>query len=269
MRRPDETTRCGAGLVEFPVTLWSVVLEAKSAEPERARRAIGELCAHYREAIVAYFQVKCRHWQDGEDLAGDFIAHLLERNQLASFDPQGCPRFRLYLSAALKHFFYDWVRKRAAAKRGDGTPDESFERLREGGIEFPCDDAQLNRAVDLAFARSVHQRVMAALKAKMPDPQRFAALSDFIPFEQGEDTSQEAAKRIGLSAAAFRKAVFDQRRNYVQFFRAEVASTVGGAQKEAEDEASQLLDLLPEAVAVETRPGTAAPTPRNAKPWIP
>src|SRR5207248_7352797 len=114
------------------------------------------------------------------------------------------------------NFFRDWIRTHQAGKRGDGVPDDSVERLREEGVEFPADDAQLQRAVDLGFARLVHQRVMSTLEQKAADPKRFAALRDFIPFEHGSDTYEKAAKQLGLSAAVLRKAVFDQRKRYVQ-----------------------------------------------------
>jgi len=230
-----------------------MVLEAKQADPERAQKALGELCVHYREAILDYFRLKCRHHQDTQDLASAFVAHLLERRRLGSFDRESCPQFRAYLSVSLKNFFGDWLDKRNAMKRGDGTPDESLENLREAGVELRSDDVQLHRAVDLGIARLVHQRVMAALETKATDPHRFMVLREFVPFEHGSETYEEAARNLGLSTEAMRKAVFDLRRSYVRSFRAEVAPTVRNVRREVDDETSILLELLPEAVVLESR----------------
>ncbi len=269
MSSPDQTTNSpGGGPVQFPATLWTVVIEAKDGEPERAQNAIGQLCVHYREAMLGYFRLKCRHQQDAEDLTGEFIEHLLERSNLGSFDRQDCPRFRAYLSVALRNFFGDWLKKRGAAKRGDGSPDASVDLLSQHGFEFPVDDSQLKRAVDLGFARLVHQRVMAALGKKAPELKRFAVLREFIPFEHGSDSCEQAGRQLGLSAGAFRKAVFDQRKSYVQLFRAEVAATVRSVRRDVDDEASELLDLLPEAVALERVNAPRPEASRNANPPI-
>jgi len=269
MTEPNETTQSGlGGPVHFPATLWTVVLEAKQSEPDRAQKAVGQLAAHYREAILDYFRLKCRHHEDAEDLTGDFIAHLLERSSLVSFDKEACPRFRAYLSVALRNFFGDWLRKRAAAKRGDGTSDESVELLREGGVEFAMDDAQLRRAVDLGFTRLVHQRVMKILKDKAQNPKRFEVLRDFIPFEHGSESYEQTARQMGLTLGAFRKAVFDQRKSYVQLFRAEVAPTVRSVRVDLDAEARDLLELLPEAVVLEDHPGLMHPSRCNARAQI-
>ena len=269
MKTANET--CGstdAGPVQFPPTLWTIVLEAKQLEPERAQEALGKLCVHYREAIHDYFQLKCRHHHDAEDLASAFIAHLLERKRLGAFDRGSGSRFRAYLSVALKNYFIDWVKKRNAGKRGDGKPEESIELLREAGIESSAEDPQLKRAVDLGMTRVIHRGVMAALAEKASDKERFEVLRYFIPYEHGAETHEKAAKQLNLSATALRKAVFDLRKNYVQQFRAAIVPTVRNARGEMDDEARELLDLLPEAIAQEIceKTGkTMANSPKESK----
>jgi DNA-directed RNA polymerase specialized sigma24 family protein len=260
MKHSEETTDSGsAGPVRFPATLWTIVLEARNAAPERAQEALGELCVHYREAILGYFRLKCRHQQDAEDLTSGFIAHLLERRRLGSFEPGSCPRFRAYLSVALRNFFGDWLDKRNAGKRGDGKPDESIELRLESGREGSADDPQLKRAVDLGIARTVHERVMAALKEKASDPRRFEVLREFIPFEHGKETHEQAAQRLELSSLALRQAILRLRRDYVQQFRAALAPSVRNVRRELEDETSELLKLLPEAVALATHQLSSSP----------
>src|SRR4030095_974949 len=118
---------------QFPPTLWTMVLDAKKADTQRAELALGELCVYYWESIRSYFQLKCRHAQDAEDLASAFVEHLLKRKRLGSLAREYCPRLRAYLSIALRNFFSDWIDQQRAAKRGSGQPEESVEVLREAG----------------------------------------------------------------------------------------------------------------------------------------
>jgi RNA polymerase sigma-70 factor (ECF subfamily) len=257
MKRLDESAPSGSDVaLPFPPTLWTVVVEAKHDDPERARKALGELCVHYRGAILGYFLLKSHHRQNAEDLTGDFILRMLDPKHLACFDSDSCPRFRHYLITALKRFFIDGLDKQNAKKRGDGQLTESYEDLCQSGADFPLDDARLNRAVDLGITQLIHNQVMAVLEKKAADPDRFRVLRDFVPFEQTNETYEQAARRLGLSVAALRKAIFDLRKNYAQQFRVAVAPIVRNVRNDVDDEASHLLDLLPEAVALERREGS-------------
>jgi len=238
--------------VQFPPTLWTIVLEANQAETQRAELALGELCVYYREAIHSYFRLKCRHPQDAEDLSGAFFEHLLKRKRLGSFQREACPRFRAYLSVALRNFFADWIEQKRAEKRGSGQPDESLDVLREAGFETADEDRQLKQAVDLGIARTLHRQVMEALQNQAADRHRFDILRSFIPYEQGVETYEQAAKQLNITVPTLRKAVFDLRRNYVLQFRLAVAPTVRNVRTEVDSEAGELLDLLPEAISLES-----------------
>src|SRR2546428_12011285 len=74
----SEMVRPARGLVDFPPTRWTLVLEASEGEEGKAQQAIAELCEHYRSAIQGYFRMKCRDPHAAEDLAGAFVLHLLE-----------------------------------------------------------------------------------------------------------------------------------------------------------------------------------------------
>lgn len=253
MKNPNESTAGGSGPIEFPPTLWTVVLQAKQADPEQAQEAMGKLCVHYQEAIRSYFRLKCRHPQDAEDLEGAFMVHLLERSRLGSFEREKCTRFRAFLSTVLKNFFLDWLEKRKAAKRGDGLPEDSIEALREFGVDFPNEDARFTHEIDLEFTRLVHRRVMSRLEANAKDAERFDALRDFLPFEHGEATYERLASRLQKTVGNLRKIVCSLRRDYASQFRAEVAPTVSNIGAELNDESSLLLDLVTEAVVLESQ----------------
>jgi hypothetical protein len=163
------------------------------------------------------------------------------------------PAFSRLPECGPKKLFADWIEKQQADKRGGGRPEESLELLREAGIESPDDNPQLQKAVDLGIVRAIHRRVMETLANNASDRRRFDTLRPFVPYEQSTDTYEGAARQLKLSPSALRKAVFDLRKAYVVQFRAAVAPTVRNIRTEVDDEASELLDLLPEAIAMENR----------------
>ena len=81
------------------------------------RADLGDLCAHYREAIVEWFLHRGLRRPDAEDLAGDFIHRWLVGNPLARYMPGPCP-FRAFLSRCLSNFLREHVARQQALRRG-------------------------------------------------------------------------------------------------------------------------------------------------------
>src|SRR5258706_15518597 len=97
----------------------------------------------------------CRHHQDAEDLAQDFISKMLDAKTLASFDRSKCERFRHFLKATLRNFFRDWWDKQNAEKRGGGKAQASLDELQQAGQQFAADD-DLPHPIDLQIVRLTH-----------------------------------------------------------------------------------------------------------------
>lgn len=226
------------GKVEFPPTLWTLVLQAAHAEPEKAQNALGELCERYRLAIRAYFALKCRNPQTAEDLTGSFILRFLEKNRLRHFERRENLRFRNYLSRALKNFLRDHLPE---------PPSESL----ESHITEASEEPHLDSELDAELAVAIHHRALNLLAQQATKPEtarRLEVLRPLILREGEGDEYQNGAKALGLSPNALRQAVFRLRNQYYETFRSEVAQTVGYQRGELEAEMRYLMSLLPKAL---------------------
>src|SRR5688572_18965406 len=87
----------------FVTTLWTVVLQAGSAQTTQSRPALERLCQTYWYPIYAHVRRRGFSSHDAQDLTQGFFAHLLERNpfQTVSSDKG---RFRSFLLAVLDHY---------------------------------------------------------------------------------------------------------------------------------------------------------------------
>lgn len=225
-------------------------MEAADTGNAQALEALGQLCAEYRLAIVAYFRVKAGE-AAGEDLAHDFLARLLERNRLLGFEPQTRTRFRHYLLAALRHFWADHRAAQGAAKRGRGSPALSLDQWRaEHDLEPPDDSPDLAALLDAQVALATHQQALARLSEHCRDEQqrdRLAVLRPFFLFELVAARRADLARRLGLSHNALHQALFRLREAYYDAFRAEVARIVRAEDVDAE--MRHLVELLPAVLA--------------------
>jgi RNA polymerase sigma factor (sigma-70 family) len=111
----DDSNR---GNGKFPVTRWSLIVGARSAEPEDRQRALEILIAAYWKPVYKY--VRLRWNKDNEqakDLTQDFFFHLLEKDFLARFDPQRA-RLRTFLRVCVDHLIANEDKAARRLKRG-------------------------------------------------------------------------------------------------------------------------------------------------------
>jgi len=135
---------------EFPVTCWSLILQAASRPSAASREALGKLCQEYWPPLYAYLRRLGHDPHSAKDLVQGYLARLIEREDLEAVGP-GKGRFRSYLLVGLRNFLISEVRRENAQKRGGGaeavsidadeaeadrgavfdrelTPDEAFDR---------------------------------------------------------------------------------------------------------------------------------------------
>ena len=209
----------------FPPTQWTVVAEAASADPARARVALEQLCANYRPAIVAWFRRK-DFQRDPEDLAQSFLAYFLSQNILQNSAGKFAARsgrFRTFLAVTMQNFLHDTWDRELAQKRGGGTEVVSL----DADELDPADGSKGDSRLDVDFALLIHGRVMAQLRPG-------AELRRFI-FEKDAPGGWEAlAAGLGRTSAAVRKEVSRMRDEHWQRFRNEVAQTVAVAERDGE-----------------------------------
>jgi hypothetical protein len=141
----------------FPTTQWTVVIDAVSTNPERAREALEKLCGDYRQPIVNWFK-RNDFYQNPEDLTHDFVAYLIKKSLLSKVAAR-TGKFRCFLATAMQKFLWDSWDRNGAKKRGGGVEKVS---LADNDVDIGAEtdpDSQL----DADFAFVIHQKVMEQL----------------------------------------------------------------------------------------------------------
>jgi len=220
--------------------MWSLVMEAsQQSDPAQVQDALKQLCEIYRRPIVEWL-LRRGYGQNSEDLANDFVVFLLEKNRLENF-ARGTARFRSFLIKCLKRFLRDQWRKGNAGSRGGGVPLVSLDEFE---IEIG-ESHQADEQIDQAFALAVHVRVMSRLEQRFlasGQTARFQELRRFALGNESDISYAEVASRLSMNPNSVKKAVFDLRERYCDFFREEVAQTV--SREHIDEEMRYLLTLL-------------------------
>src|SRR5262249_18023402 len=120
--------------------------------------------------------------------------------------------------------------------------DDAEERYR---LE-PVDDRSPDKLFEHHWALALLDQVLARLRKEFLQAEKshlFNALHPFLIESAHEKTYAEAAREIGMSEEAFKKAVQRIRRRYHQLIREEIAHTVAGPD-EVEEELRNLCAAL-------------------------
>ena len=132
----------------FPQTRHSLLLAARSRDPEERRRAFDVLAASYWKPVYKYLRLRWRAApEDAEDLTQGFFARAFEKGFFDHFDPARA-RFRTFLRTCLDAHA---ANARAAARR-----------LKRGG-------AAVTFSLDFASAEGELQRQPAAADTDMEE----------------------------------------------------------------------------------------------------
>lgn len=106
------------GQGNFPATRWSVILAARSAEPEERQRALEVLIAAYWKPVYKYIRLRWnKDNEQAQDLTQDFFFRLLEKDFLARYDPQRA-RLRTFLRVCVDHLIVNEDKAARRLKRG-------------------------------------------------------------------------------------------------------------------------------------------------------
>jgi RNA polymerase sigma factor (sigma-70 family) len=213
----------------FITTHWSLVLSTRRNGPESVV-ALERLCQMYWPPLYAYVRRDGLTPHDAQDVVQDFIAHLLERDDLQGLSPEA-GRFRSFLLAALKNFLISRVRREQAAKRGGGKEivridaDEA-EKSYASEITHESTPAQ---AFDRRWARSLMTRAFERLKAEHRSPQQarmFAALQSVL-LEGGRLTQQATlAAELGVTPGSLAVAATRLRQRFRALIEDEIRQTL-------------------------------------------
>jgi RNA polymerase sigma factor (sigma-70 family) len=136
----DDTEIGGAG-GKFPATRWSAVLAARSTDPAERKRALEAIVAAYWKPVYKYIRVRWgKSNEDAKDLTQEFFLRVIEKNDLADFDP-GKARLRTFLRVCADHFVSNEAKAARRQKRGGGALHVP--------LDFETAEAELARAKPL------------------------------------------------------------------------------------------------------------------------
>lgn len=223
----------------FRTTQWTRVLAARGGSTE-SRAALGELCGHYYEPVLAFLRRSGREDDAARELTQEFFAGLLARQALDTVEP-GRGRFRSFLLGAVKHFLADARDRAHAAKRGSGTAPLP---LADGtdtspGLEVPDATApDPEREFDRRWALTVLARALTALaddQTAAGHPEQFAALKPWLTGDVPEQSQAEVARALGTTEGAVKVAVHRLRRRFRELVKVEIASTLADPAQVADE----------------------------------
>jgi RNA polymerase sigma-70 factor (ECF subfamily) len=231
----------------FPVTRWSVVVEARHETTGESAAALENLCRTYWLPLYAAVRRYGHSPEDAQDLTQEFFAKLLEKNWLDAADREK-GRFRTFLMVALKRFLANEWHRGHAAKRGGGLDPvpldtQLAERLYGGSGAHSLTPEQL---FDKRWALTLIETALARMESEYHDAGRdveFAILKPCLTAGRGGIGYNSLATRLGVNEGAARVAVHRIRKRYRCLFREEIARTVRD-EAEVEEEMRALMQAL-------------------------
>ena len=204
------------------------------------RADLGNLCAHYRGAIVEWFVHRGLARPDAEDLDGDFIQRWLVGNPLARYTPGPSP-FRAFLSRCLSNFLREHVARQKALRRGGAA-----EHVADAIDDQPAPEPVWMPADEVALAMAVYARAMERLSdGKVATPAETLLLGAALDLRPGAAAPSYAAiaSQTGLTVSNVKVRVFRIREAFREAFHHE-CTRLGGSGNMAKAEMTSLFKLL-------------------------
>ena len=231
----------------FATTHWSVVLSAGRSDTPRARHALERLCQTYWYPLYAYVRRRGYSAHDAQDLTQGFFACLLERQSVATADPNK-GRFRSFMLGAMNYFLATEWAKMQTQKRGGGREVFSLDlAAAEQRLDLEsAGNSPPDRVFDKEWATALLDKVLNQLEGEF---RREGKISLFDTLKQTLAGTRESqpyaalARQLEMNEGAVKTAVHRLRRRYRQLLEAEIANTVASP-TEAKEEMAYLLTVV-------------------------
>jgi DNA-directed RNA polymerase specialized sigma24 family protein len=210
----------------FPTTQWSLLAVATLNGDTCAHEALGDFYRSYREPVIAFIRDRGFGLHQAEDLAHDFMVHLMNKSMLRRADA-GRGRFRSFLLGALVHFIDDARTRQARLKRGAGYAHLSIDDEQFHEIDMAA--ASETSVFDYAWALELLERAKRHGEAHYAESGRardYAVLRAYLPGEMRAPPYEESAARLSMALAAFKTEVHRLRARFRDQLRREIAATV-------------------------------------------
>ena len=229
----------------FATTEWSLVLQARAADPAAARAPLAGLCRQYWYPVYAFVRRQAGSVERAEDLTQGFFAHLLETDALASVDPAR-GRFRSFLLACCGHFLANERVREAALKRGGGRVAVPLDGADARYRLEPIDHFTPDRAYARQWALTLLGAALDDLEAEQAAAGHAALFTALRPtLTAGDDGPRYAdvGRELAMTEGAVKKAAQRLRERYGALLRRRIAATVSDP-AEVDDEIRGLFDPL-------------------------
>ncbi len=231
---------------QFNTTSWSMVIKASDKDSPQSRQALEILCKQYWYPLYAFLRRKGLESHDAEELTQAFFTHLLERDRLATADPNR-GRFRTFLLASLNHFMIQDWRKKTALKRGGNvsTLQIDFEDADQRYSREPVELLTPEKLFDRKWAIRILQQVIDELESYYRQRDRaelFAALKPRLTSENAASLAEVAAQ-LGLNEITVKVAAHRMREKYRLMLEQVISQTVDRPE-EVEQEINDLFRSL-------------------------
>jgi RNA polymerase sigma factor (sigma-70 family) len=238
--------------MEFPITIWTLIHQADLHGNTAARSALDLFCEQYRQPVIHFLRQRNVIENRVEDMAHDFLLHLIESDALRRATPDR-GRFRSYLLAALRNFMASDIVHQNAGKRGGGAEHVSLDSPAVAATLSDPADPEVN-SHDRAWAVNLFSVSYKALEDELIAKGKLAriqALRCYVLPGQTAPPLPQIAQELGMDEGAVRTEISRYRKRFRELFRAEVGRTVASA-GEIEEEISYLQEVL-------RHPGVAIP----------
>ncbi len=223
------------------------MLEAGHRSSPDSQKALGELCEAYWFPLYAYVRRRLGNTHEAQDLTQDFFSRLLEKDIVASADPDR-GRFRSFLLTSMKNFLSNERDKARAEKRGGGRVPISLDfESGESRIQHePSNTLTPEKLFEREWTLTLLDRVLALLRERYIATEKGHHFEVLKPFITGGDVPggyAEAAQQLGMSETAAKSAAHRMRQRYRELLRSQIAQTVAGPE-EVDDEIGHLFQTL-------------------------
>jgi RNA polymerase sigma factor (sigma-70 family) len=233
----------------FPATRWSVLVAARSAQPEERQRALEVLIAAYWKPVYKYIRLRWdKDNEQAKDLTQEFFCQLLEKDFLARYDPQRA-RLRTFLRVCVDHRIANEDKAAGRLKRGGEVQILALDFESAEGelqqIELPSPDSMEN-FFEREWVRSVFSLSLERLRQECAQrgKQTHFRLFEFYDIDEAgkELTYEQAGRQFGLKTSDVTNYLAYARREFRRIVLEQLREMTG-SEEEFRREAHTLLGI--------------------------
>lgn len=235
-----------SGHAHFHTTRWSLVRSAGNGDAA-ARASLEELCSSYWYPLYAFARRSGRSREAAEDAIQSFFARLLEREDLATVNPD-CGRFRAFMSSALRHHMANEWHHENAVKRGGGHRTVAID-WQAADVRFdgePAAERSPEQLFERDWALTVLDEALDGLRGEYAERDQsalFEVIAQALAGDPTVETRADQAQRLGMTEGSLKTAVSRARSRFRERLRVAVADTLSDP-GEADEELMRLFDAL-------------------------